>query len=117
MGLQAIQAALQDGRPVFPVDQDTGDMTAAHWATGHGVSLQRQGAWIAFSPTHWLPDSKTVESSRARGRTVARASVTAGVCVLWFLIGAAGSNGLCGDLAGRLTPAQPSDAAPGKAAQ
>jgi hypothetical protein len=98
MGLQAIEtASLKDGNPVFLVDQDTGDMTTAHWAVVQGVSFQREGVSIAFSPTHWLAGSKTVEGSRGPSRVVARASVAVGVCVLWLLIGAVGDNGLCGE--------------------
>src|SRR5712664_1632077 len=97
MGLQAIEAAPKNGSPVFLVDQDTGDMTTAHWAVRQGVSFQREGASIAFSPAHWLPGSKTVEGSRGRSRVVARASVAVGVCGLWLFIGAAGDNGLCGE--------------------
>ena len=97
MGLQAIEAALKDGSPVFPVDQDSGDMTTAHWAVVQGVSFQgvssqREGTSIAFSPTHWLPGSKTVEGSRGTSRVVARASVAVGVGLLWLFIEAAGDN-------------------------
>ncbi len=104
MGLQAIEAAAKDGSPVFLVDQDTGDMTTAHWAVVQGVSFQgvsfqgvssqREGTSIAFSPTHWLPGSKTAERSRGTSRVVARASVAAGVSVLWLFIGAVGDKGL-----------------------
>src|SRR5712664_705923 len=97
MGLQAIEAAPKDGSSVFLVDQDTGDMTTAHWLVRQGVSFQREGASIAFSPTHWLPGSKTVEGSRGASRVVARASVAVGVCVLWLFIGAVGDKGLCGE--------------------
>ncbi len=97
MGLQAIEAAPKDGNPVFLMDQDTGDMTTAHWAVRQGVSFQREGASIAFSPTHWLPGSKTVEGSRGISGVVARASVAIGVCVLWLFIGAVGDKGLCGE--------------------
>ena len=100
MGLQAI--APKDGNPVFLMDQDTGDMTTAHWAARQGVSFQRESASIAFSATpfsatRWLPGSKTVGGSRGRGRVVARASVTAGVCVLGLFIGAVWDDGLCGE--------------------
>src|SRR6266852_9146084 len=97
MGLQAIEAAPKNGSPVFLVDQDTGDMTTAHWAVRQGVSFQREGAPIAFSPTHWLPGSKTVEGSRGTSRVVARGSVAVGVCVLSLFIGAVGNKGLCGE--------------------
>ena len=98
MGLQAIEtASLKDGNPVFLVDQDTGDMTTAHWAVVQGVSFQREGVSIAFSPTHWLAGSKTVEGSRGTSRVVARASVAVGVCLLWLFIEAAGDKGLCDD--------------------
>jgi hypothetical protein len=96
MGLQAIEATPKNGNPVFLVDQDT-DMTTACSAARRGVSVQREDASIAFSATHWLPGSKTVEGSRGRSRVVARASVTAGVCVLWLFIGAVWDNGLCGE--------------------
>lgn len=96
MGLQAIEATPKDGRPVFPVDQDTGDDTTAHWAARQGVSSQSKSA-IAFSPTRRLPGSKTVEGSRGTSRVVARASGAAGVCVLWLFIGAVGDNGFCGE--------------------
>src|SRR5260370_1312617 len=97
MGLQAIEAAPKDGTPVCVMDQDTGDMTTAHWAVRQGVSFKREGASIAFSPTHWLPGSKTVEGSRGISGVVARASVAIGVCVLWLMIGAVGDKGLCGE--------------------
>lgn len=44
MALQAIEAAPKDGNPVFLVDLDTSEMTAADWAGRHGVSSQRKGA-------------------------------------------------------------------------
>src|ERR1700738_3613720 len=97
MGLQAIEATSKDGNPVFRVDQDTGDITTAHWAARHGVSFQREGASIAFSATHWLLGSKTVGGSRGRSRVVARASVAAGVCVLGLFVGAVWDDGLCGE--------------------
>src|SRR6202165_236507 len=97
MGLQAIEATSKDGNPVFRVDQDTGDITTAHWAARQGVSFQREGASIAFSATHWLLGSKTVGGSRGRSRVVARASVAAGVCVLGLFVGAVWDDGLCGE--------------------
>src|SRR5216683_479051 len=97
MGLQAIEAGPKYGSPVFLVDQDTGDMTAAPWAVRHGVSFQREGASIALPPAHWLPESKAVESSRGKSRVVARTSVAVAVCVLWLFIGAVGDNALCGE--------------------
>src|ERR1700730_7532544 len=95
MGLQAI--APKDGNPVFLMDQDTGDMTTAHWAVRQGVSFQRQATSIAFSATHWLLGSKTVGGLRERRGVVARASVTAGVCVLGLFIGAVWGDGLCAE--------------------
>ena len=95
MGLQAIEAGPKYGNLFFLVDQDTGDMTTAHWAVR--VSFQRAGASIALSPAHWLPESKTVESSRGKSRVVAGASVAVAVCVLWLFIGAVGDNALCGE--------------------
>src|ERR1700738_633649 len=97
MGLQAIEATSKDGNPVFRVDQDTGDISTAHWAARKGVSFQREGASIAFSATHWLLGSKTVGGSRGRSRVVARASVAAGVCVLGLFVGAVWDDGLCGE--------------------
>jgi hypothetical protein len=98
MGLQAIEAAPKDGSRVFLADQNTGDMTTAHWVVREGVSFQGEGASIAFSSAaHWLPGSKTVERLRGRRRVVARASVAAGMCGLWLFIGAVGDNGLCGE--------------------
>src|SRR5258707_4045180 len=97
MGLQAIEPAAKDGSAVFIVDQDTGDMTTAHCAVVQGVSSRREGTSIAFSPSHWQPGSKTVEGSRGTSRVVARASVAAGVSVLWLFIGAVGDKGLCGE--------------------
>jgi hypothetical protein len=96
MGLQAIEALPKYGSPVFLVDQDTGDMTTAHRAVRYVVSFQRVGA-SALSPTHRLPESKTVASSRGKSRVVARASVVVAACVLWLFIGAAGDNALCGE--------------------
>src|SRR6266852_429122 len=97
MGLQAIEAGPKYGSPVFLVDQDTGDMTAAPWAVRHCVSFQREGASIALPPAHWLRESKTAESSRGKSRVVAGASVAVAVCVLWLFIGAMGDNALCGE--------------------
>ncbi len=97
MGLQAIEAAPKDGSSVFLVDQDIGDMTTAHWVVRQGVSFQREGTTIAFSPTHWLPGSKTVEGSRRTSRVVARGFVAVGVCVLSLFVGAVGNKGLCGE--------------------
>src|SRR5882757_8659866 len=97
MGLQAIEAAPKDGSPVFLVDQDTGDMTAAHWAVVRGVSFQTEGTSIAFSSTHWLTGSKTVRGSRGTSRFVTRATVAVGVGLLWLFIEAAGDKGLCGE--------------------
>jgi hypothetical protein len=102
MGLQAIEAAPKDRSPGFLLDQNTGGMTTAHWAGVQGVSLrgvsfQREGTSIAFSSTHRLPTSKTVEGSRGTSRVVARASVAVGVGLLWFFIEAAGDSGLCAE--------------------
>jgi hypothetical protein len=97
MGLLAIEAGPEYGSPVFLVDQDTGDMTAAPWAVRHGVSFQREGASIALPPAHRLRESKTAESSRGKSRVVAGASVAVAVCVLWLFIGAMGDNALCGE--------------------
>jgi hypothetical protein len=95
MALQSIEAAPKDRNPVFLVDLDTGDMTTAPWAVRHGVSSQREGASIA--PTRRLPGSNMFEGSRRSSRGVARASVAAGVCVLWLFIEAAADNGLCAE--------------------
>src|SRR6266704_5540834 len=97
MALQAIEAGPKYGSPVFLVDQDTSATTAAHWAVRDGVSFQREGASIAVSPAHRLPESKTVESSRGKSRVVADASVAVAVCVLWLFIGAVGDNALCAE--------------------
>src|ERR1700737_2565247 len=107
MGLQAIEATSKYGNTVFLVDQDSGVTTTAHWAARQGVSFQRESASIAFSATpfsatRWLPGSKTVGGSRGRGRVVARASVTAGVCVLGLFIGAVWDDGLCGESKSRV---------------
>jgi hypothetical protein len=95
MALQAIEAPPKDEDPVFLVDMDTSEMTTAHWAVRHGVSSQREGASIA--PTYRLRGSNTFEDSRRSRRIAARASVAAGVCVLWFFIDAAADNGLCAE--------------------
>jgi len=93
--MQAIEAALK-GR-VFLLDQDPGDVTAAYWALRQGVSC-RERASIAASPIHRLPGSGTVEDgSCVTSSILARASISAGVCVLWLLIGAAEDKGLCGE--------------------
>ena len=98
MGLQANEtASLKDGNPAFLVDQDIGDTTNAHWAMVEGVSFQSEDTSIAFSPTHWLPASRTVRGSRGTSRVVAHASVAVGVCLLWLFIEAAGDKGLCDD--------------------
>jgi hypothetical protein len=95
MALQAIEAAPKDGNPVFLVGLDTSEMTTAPWAVRHGVSSQREDASIA--PTRRLPGSNTFEGSRRSSRVIARASVAAGVCVLWLFIDAAADNGLCAE--------------------
>src|SRR4030088_3512332 len=97
MGLQAIEAAPKEGNPVFLMYQDAVDMTTAHWAERQSGSFQREAGSIALSPTHWLPQSKTVESSRGMSRVVARASVAVGVCVLWLFVSAVGDNALGGE--------------------
>jgi hypothetical protein len=97
MGLQAIEARPRYGSPVFLVDQETGDMTTAHWAARHGASFQRVGASIALSPAYWLPEPETVESSLGKRRPVAGTPVTVAVCILWFFIGAVGDHALCGE--------------------
>src|SRR6266481_5395484 len=97
MDWQAIEAGPTYGGPVFFVDQDTGDMTTAHWAVRYGVLFQRLGASIALSAAHWQPESKTLESSGEKGRAVADAPVTVAVCVLWLFIGAVADNALCGE--------------------
>src|SRR5229473_280738 len=97
MDLQAIEAGPTYGGPVFFVDQDTGDMTTAHWAARYGVLFQRLGASIALSAAHWQPESKTLESSREKGRVATDAPVTVAVCVLWLFIGAVADNALCGE--------------------
>ena len=78
MSLQAIETTPNDGKPVFLVDQDTGDMTAAHWAARQGVSFQTEGASIGLSATHWRLARKTGERLR---RVIARGSVIAEVRV------------------------------------
>jgi hypothetical protein len=93
--MQAIEAALK-GR-VFLLDQDPGGATAAYWALRQGVSC-RERAFIAPPPIHRLRGSGTVEDgSCATSSILARASISAGVCVLWLLIGAAEDKGLCGE--------------------
>jgi hypothetical protein len=78
MSLRAIETTPNDGKPVFLVDQDTGDMTAAHWAARQGVSFQTEGASIALSATHWRLARRTGERLR---RVIARGSVIAEVRV------------------------------------
>lgn len=93
--MQAIEAALK-GR-VFLLDQDPGGATAAYWALRQGVSC-RERALIAPPPIHRLRGSGTVEDgSCATSSFLARASISAGVCVLWLLVGAAEDKGLCGE--------------------
>ena len=94
MGLQAIGAGPEYRSPVFLVDQDSGDRTAAHSVVSHSDSLQRAGAAIPLPPTHWLSGNKTVGSSCGRSRVVARAVAA---CVLWLFIGSAWDNALCGE--------------------
>jgi hypothetical protein len=98
MGLHENEtASLEDGNSAFLADQDIGDMTTARWAVVQGVSFQREDTSIAFSPTHWLPASRTVRGSRGTSRVVARASVAVGVGLLWLCIEAAGDKGLYGE--------------------
>src|SRR5258707_290923 len=98
MGLQENEtASLKDGNPAFLADQDIGDMTTAHWAVAQDVSYQKEDRSIAFSPTRWLPASRTVRGSRGTSRVVARASIAVGVGLLWLFIEAAADKGLCGE--------------------
>src|ERR1700730_2120843 len=85
MSLQAIETTPNDGKPVFLVDQDTGDMTAAHWAARQGVSFQTEGASIALSATHWRLARKTGKRLR---RVIARGSGIAEVCVVLLSVSA-----------------------------
>jgi len=85
---QAIDAGPGYRSPAFLVDLDSGDLTTAHWAVSRSVSFQRAGASIPLPPAHWLPETKTVGSSRGKSRVVARASVAVAACVLWLFIGA-----------------------------
>src|SRR5260370_37322469 len=98
MGLQENEtASLKDGNPAFLADQDIGDMTTAQWAVVQDVSYQTEDTSIAFSPTRWLPASRTVRGSRGTSKAVARASIAVGVGLLWLFIEAAADKGLCGE--------------------
>lgn len=95
--MQAIETALKDRKRLSLLDQDPGDVTAACWELRQGVSCRERGS-IAPSPIHWLPGSGTVkDGSCVTGSILARASISAGVCVLWLLMGAAEDKGLCGE--------------------
>jgi hypothetical protein len=117
MGLQAIKATPKDRKPVFPVDQDIGEMTTAHRAARQGVSSQEEGASIA-SATDGLLRRKTGEGLR---RVIARTAVIAEVCLLWLFMGVMLDNGLCGESKTRaqavVAPIEQSDAAQGKVSQ
>jgi hypothetical protein len=97
MGLQAIAAEPKNGSAVFPVDQDTGDMTTVRGAARLGVLLQRRGESIAVSS-----GSKTAEGLRGLSRPLARASATAAACILWFAIGVLGDKARCGEGSSRV---------------
>jgi hypothetical protein len=92
MGLQAIEAGPEFRSSVFPMDQDTGGLPAAH-----NISFQRVGASIALSPAHWLPESKMVGNSRGKRSVVAPVSVAVAACALWLFTAAAWDNALCGE--------------------
>src|SRR5256885_329044 len=96
MGLQAIETTSpKGGNSVFLVDQNPADRITAHGALAQGVSFLREGASIAFAPTHWLLGSHTVEEDfRGTSRVVARAFVAVGLCVLGLFIEAAGDRAL-----------------------
>src|SRR5215217_7129110 len=94
MGSQAIEtAAPKHGNPFFLVDEDVIDMTGVHWAVVQGVSFQRDGASIAFSPKRSQPR----EGSGGRSRVVARASVSVAACILYIYIGAVADTAACGE--------------------
>src|SRR5260370_4622422 len=87
MGLQENEtASLKDGNPAFLADQDIGDMTTAHWAVVQDVSYQTEHTSIAFSPTRWLPASRTVRGSRGTSKAVARASIAVGAGLLLLFV-------------------------------
>lgn len=67
--MQAIETALKDRKRLFLPNQD-------HWPPGSGTV---KGGWCVT------------------GSILARASISAGVCVLWLLMGAAEDEGLCGE--------------------
>lgn len=92
MSLQAIEAAPKHGHPALPTDLRRSEMIAASSALRRSVSFQRKHASIA--PTCRRPSSKTFESLRRSTGVIARASVAAGVCVLWLVIDIPGVNGL-----------------------
>lgn len=104
MRLQAIEAGPEYRSPAFLVNQDSRDLSTAHWAVSRSVSFQRAGAPIPLPPAHWLPETKTVGSSRGKSTAVARASVAAAACVMLLLIGAAWDNALCGESDTRAHP-------------
>lgn len=53
---------------------------------------------LLLNQDHWLPGFGTVkDGSCVMGSILARASISAGVCVLWLLVGAAEDKGLCGE--------------------
>jgi len=102
MGLQAVEAGPEQQSPVYPVAQDSGDLTTVHSAMSRSisfrdVSFQRAGASIPLLPAYWLPETEPVGSSRGKSRTLARASVALATCVLWLFIGAVWHNALCGE--------------------
>jgi hypothetical protein len=89
-----------DSNPVF-LDQDTGNVTSRRWAPIQGVRPRGKVASIAVSPIR-RPELVTVERPPATGNVarsvLARASVGAGVCILWLLIASTVDKARCEDI-------------------
>ena len=132
MGWQAIETEPRNECAVVPVDQDADNTTAVR-GTARQVDLpQRESASTAVSSVRRLAGSTAAERRWKSGRPLARASATAGACILWLAIAASGDNALCSEdssrrqtagrakvdiFAGQSIPTQRSDAARSKAAQ
>jgi hypothetical protein len=133
MGWQAIETEPRNECAVVPVGQDADNTTAFRGTARHGNLSQRQSASTAVSLIRRLAGSTAAAEERwTSGRPLARASATAGACILWLAMAASGDKALCGEdssrrqaagrakvdiFAGQSFPTQRSDAAQNKVAQ
>ena len=139
MGWQSIEteprnecAVIPVDQAVIPVDQDADNATALRGTAQQEDLSQRQSTSTAVSSVRCLAGSTAAEGRWKSGRPLARASATAGACILWLAMAASGDKALCGEdgsrrqtagsakvdvFAGQSIPTQRSDIAQNKAVQ